>query len=58
MAIVRLMLGIILLTFLATLNPAFSQNPEQTRKHMRHWRFMAHKKNKSKLHYKPTGIDT
>lgn len=34
-----------------------AQNPEQTRKHMRHWRFMARHKNHSKLHYNPKAKD-
>ena len=58
MRIGNLILGILLMAFFVSALPAFSQNPEQTRKHMRHWKFMAHKQNKAKLHYKPVGVDT
>ena len=47
----------LLVAFFAISESAFAQNPEQTRKHMRHWRLMAHKKNKAKHHYEAKGLD-
>lgn len=48
---------IVFTTMIVFTEQAEAQNPEQTRKHIRHWRKMARQKNHAKLHYEPKAND-
>jgi hypothetical protein len=57
MRIAGIVFGLFVFVMLTFTTSISAQNPEQTRKHMRHWRKMARMKNRAKHHYVPKASD-